>query len=166
MFMASFLSLLKNPAWDAVLVFMLVAAGFFWGVSGRKKKMALGILALYALLAVFPYIPVDSFAAGRSPSEVFMFRAGVFLTLLILLALFLIRSLRSASGYYGGLWWEILILSILAAGFLAASIIKLAPDEVIKNNLLGLSPRVLQFFALSAFVKWWFILPIFGVIFL
>ena len=164
--MQSFLALLKNPAWDAVLIFTLVAAGFFWGVSGGKKKMALGILALYTLLAIFPYLPVDSFAAGRSPSEIFMFRAGIFLALLILLTLFLARSFKSVVGYYSGLWWEILILSILAAGFLAASIIKLAPDEVIKNNLLGLSPWVLQFFASSAYAKWWFILPIFGVIFL
>ncbi|QQG42316.1 MAG: hypothetical protein HYW15_02245 [Candidatus Giovannonibacteria bacterium] len=164
--MASFLSLLKNPAWDAVLVFMLVAAGFFWGVSGGKKKMALGILALYALLAIFPYIPIDTFAAGRSPSEIFMFRAGIFLTLLLLLALFLMRSFKGATGYSGGLWWEILVLSILAAGFLAASIIKLAPEDIIKNNLLNLSPFVLQVFTSSAYAKWWFILPAFGVLFL
>ena len=95
-----------------------------------------------------------------------MFRAGIFLALLLLLALFLIRSFRGAAGYYGGLWWEILVLSILAAGFFVASIIKLAPEDVIKNNILNLSPWVLQVFASSAYAKLWFILPIFGVLFL
>lgn len=164
--MASYLSLLKNPAWDAVLLFMLVVAGFFWGVSGGKKKMALGILALYALSAVFPYLPVDSLSAGRSPSEIFMFRSGIFLALLILLTLFLARSFKGAAGYYNGLWWEILVLSVLAAGLLAAAIIKLAPDDVIKNNLLNLSPWALKLFAGAPYANWWFILPIFGVIFL
>lgn len=162
--MQSLSALLKNPAWDSVLILTLVAGGFFWSISGGKKKMALGILALYALLAIFPYIPVDSFAAGRSPSEVFMFRAGIFLALLILFILFLLRSLHGAA-YVSGIWWEILILAILAAGFLMVSLLSLAPAVLIKNNLLNLSPLTFTLFT-GAFAKWWFIFPIFGVMFL
>lgn len=162
----AYLSLLKNPAWDVALLLFLVAAGFFWGISGGKKKMALTMLAIYVLVAVFPYIPMDKLTAGRAPTEVFMFRAGAFLILLILLSLFLIRAFKGMSSYYSGLWWEVLILSILAAGFLMVSLINLAPDAVIKNNLLNLSPLTLKLFADPIISKWWTILPIFGIIFL
>ncbi|MDP3785409.1 MAG: hypothetical protein Q8R12_05135 [bacterium] len=162
--MQSLLSLLKNPQWDAALLLFLIAGGFFWGISGGKKKMAFIILAVYVLLAVFPFLPVDKLAAGRAETEIFMWRAGIFLALLILLALFLLRALHGAA-YVSGIWWEILLLAVLAAGFLAVSLLNLAPEILIKNNLLNLSPLTLSLFTGSA-AKWWTILPIFGIIFL
>ena len=93
-----------------VLVFMLVAFGFFWGISGGKKKMALGMLALYVLIAIFPYLPIDAI-------------------------------------YGNGAWWEIILLSILAAWFLTAAVLSLAPAEALKNNTLNLSPLTLKLFA-------------------
>lgn len=162
--MQSLLSLLKNPQWDTALILFLVAGGFFWGISGGKKKMAFIILAVYVLLALFPFVPVDKLTAGRAEAEIFMFRAGIFLALLILLTLFLLRSLGGA-GYVSGIWWEILILAVLTAGFLAVSLLNLAPPVLIKNNLLNLSPLTLSLFTGSA-AKWWTILPIFGIIFL
>src|SRR3989338_7554496 len=77
--MQSFLALLKNPAWDLALVLMLVAGGFFLGISGGKKKMAFIILAIYVLLALFPFLPIDKLTASRAENEVFMWRAGIFL---------------------------------------------------------------------------------------
>lgn len=165
----AYLSLLKNPAWDIVLIFTLVAAGFFWGISGGKKKMALSMLALYALLAIFPYLPVDAILGGRAPNEIFVFRAGIFLALLLLLSLFLSRAFSGSARPLAdgnGAWWEIILLSILAAGFLAASILSLAPAEVFKNNTLNLSSLTLKLFADQAYSKWWTIIPIFGVLFL
>ena len=126
--------------------------------------MAFMILAVYVLLALFPFLPVDKLAAGRAETEFFMFRAGIFLALLILLALFLLRALHGAA-YASGVWWEILMLAILAAGFLMASLLSLAPEVLIKNNLFNLSPLTLTLFT-GVFAKWWLILPIFGVIFL
>ncbi len=126
--------------------------------------MAFIILAVYVLLALFPLLPVDKLTVGRAETEIFMWRAGIFLALLILLALFLLRSLGGA-GYASGIWWEILLLAVLTAGFLMASLLNLAPEILIKNNLLNLSPLTLSFFT-GAYAKWWTILPIFGVIFL
>lgn len=162
--MQSFLTLLKNPAWDSVLILTLVSGGFFWGISGGKKKMAFVILAVYVLLALFPFLPVDKLAVGQAGAEIFMWRAGIFLALLILLTLFLLRSLGGA-GYASGIWWEILMLAILTAGLLMASLLSLAPAVLIKNNLLNLSPLTLKLFT-GAFAKWWQALPIFGVMFL
>jgi len=162
--MQSFLALLKNPAWDLALVLMLVAGGFFLGISGGKKKMAFIILAIYVLLALFPFLPIDKLTASRAENEVFMWRAGIFLALLILLTLFLLRSMHGAA-YVSGIWWEILMLAILAAGFLMVSLLNLAPALLIKNNLLNLSPLTLTLFT-GSIAKWWQILPIFGVMFL
>lgn len=162
--MQSFLSLLKNPAWDSALILTLVAGGFFWGISGGKKKIAFLILAIYVLLALFPLLPVDKLAVRQEEAEIFMWRAGIFLALLILFTLFLLRALHGAA-YVSGIWWEILILAILTAGFLMASLLSLAPAVLIKNNLLNLSPLTLTLFT-GAAAKWWTVLPIFGVMFL
>jgi len=148
-----------------VLMLFLAAGGFFWGISGGKKKMAFMILAVYVLLALFPFLPVDKLTAGRAETEIFMWRAGIFLALLILLTLFLLRALHGAA-YISGIWWEVLILAILTAGFLMVSLLSLAPAVLIKNNLLNLSPLTLKFFSDAATARWWTILPIFGVIFL
>ena len=162
--MQSILSLLKNPQWDAALLLFLVAGGFFWGISGGKKKIAFLVLAVYVLLVLFPFLPVDQLTAGRAETEIFTFRAGIFLALLILLTLFLLRALHGAA-YVSGIWWEILMLAVLAAGFLMSSLLGLAPEVFIKNNLLNLSPLTLSLFT-GAFAKWWTILPIFGIMFL
>ena len=162
--MQSILSLLKNPQWDTALLLFLAAGGFFLGISGGKKKMAFMILAVYVLLALFPFLPVDKLTAGRAEAEIFMWRAGIFLALLILLSLFLTRALHGAA-YVSGVWWEILLLAVLAAGFLMVSLLNLAPEVLIKNNLLNLSPLTLSLFT-GAFAKWWTILPIFGIMFL
>ncbi|KKT20411.1 MAG: hypothetical protein UW05_C0037G0004 [Candidatus Giovannonibacteria bacterium GW2011_GWC2_43_8] len=70
-----------------------------------------------------------------------------------------------SSAYVSGIWWEILMLAILAAGFLMVSLLNLAPALLIKNNLLNLSPLTLTLFT-GSIAKWWQILPIFGVMFL
>src|SRR3989344_795854 len=159
--MQPILSLLKNPQWDVAFVLFLAAGGFFWGISGGKKKMAFLILAVYVLLALFPLLPVDKLTAGRAEAEIFMWRAGIFLALLALLGLFLLRALHGAA-YVSGIWWEILLLAVLAAGFLAAGLLSLAPEVLIKNNLLNLSPLAILLFT-GAAGKWWTILPIFGI---
>ena len=162
----AYLSLLKNPAWDSAFFLFLVVAFFFWGMSRGKKKIAIFVLALYVLNLLFRFVPIDQFTSGRSPQEIFLFRAGAFLALLVLLTLLLQRSFRGVGAGVEGLWWEILLLSILSAGFLLSSFFMLAPELLIKNNLLNLSQITLKLFADSAYAKWWTIFPIFGILFL
>ncbi len=150
---------------DAAFLLFLLAASFFIGVSRGKKKLGLFILAIYAVSLLFSYIPLDSLTQGRSDQEIFLFRAAVFLIVLILIVLFLLRSFRGAL-YPDGVWWEILLLSILLSGFLTTSLLNLAPKVLIENNLLNLSPIALKFFANPIYSQWWIILPIFGVMFL
>ena len=162
--MQSYLSLLKNPAWDVVFFLMLIAGGFFWGISSGKRKMSLGALGVYALLAIFPYLPLDNLLKGRAPNEIWMFKGAIFLGLLAIFSLFLNRSFKGLLKDEGA-WWEIFILSLLYAGFLSEALIMLAPKDLIAGGWIGLSPLISRLFA-SQFSYWWLILPIFGIIFL
>ena len=150
---------------DTAFLLFLLAVSFFIGVSRGKKKLGLFILAIYVVSALFAYIPLDSLTQGRSDQEIFLFRAGAFLIVLILIVLFLLRSFRGALSL-DGVWWEILLLSILLSGFLMTSLLNLAPKVLVENNLLNLSPVALKFFANPVYSQWWIILPILGVIFL
>jgi len=162
--MQSYLALLKNPAWDVVFFLMLIAGGFFWGISSGKRKMSLGALGIYALLAVFQYIPLDNLLKDRASNEIWMFKGAVFLGLLLVFSLFLSRSFRGLPRDEGN-WWEIVILSLLYAGFLSEALIMLAPKDLINSGKILLSPLILQIFS-APFSYWWLILPIFGIIFL
>ena len=162
--MQSYLALLKNPAWDVVFFLMLIAGGFFWGISSGKRKMSLGALGIYALLAVFQYIPLDNLLKDRVSNEIWMFKGAVFLGLLLVFSLFLSRSFRGLPRDEGN-WWEIVILSLLYAGFLSEALIMLAPKDLINSGKILLSPLILQIFS-APFSYWWLILPIFGIIFL
>lgn len=162
--MAFLSSILRNPPWDFVVFFMLVTGGFFWGMTDGKKKMALMILGIYALSAIFSYVPMESLTAGRAPQEVWMFKTAAFLVLLIFITLFLTRSFKNIS-HNDSAWWEMLLLSIFGAGFLTASLLNLAPPEVFTKNIVSLSPLAKTFFLNPAYLKWWMILPIFGVMF-
>ena len=162
--MQSYLALLKNPAWDVVFFLMLIAGGFFWGISSGKRKMSLGALGIYALLAVFQYIPLDNLLKDRASNEIWMFKGAFFLGLLLVFSLFLSRSFRGLPRDEGN-WWEIVILSLLYAGFLSEALIMLAPKDLINSGKILLSPLILQIFS-APFSYWWLILPIFGIIFL
>ena len=159
-----FSSILRNPPWDFVVFFMLVTGGFFWGMTDGKKKMALMILSIYVLLAIFHYAPLDSLTAGRASQEVWMFKTVAFLVLLALITLFLTRSFKNMS-HNDSSWWEIILLSILGAGFLVVSLLNLAPPEVFSKNIVSLSPLTKTFFLNPTYSQWWIILPIFSVMF-
>lgn len=158
-------SILHNPPWDFVVFFLMVTSGFFWGMTDGKKKMAIMMLAVYVLSTVFAYVPMDSLTEGRAPQEIWMFKAIAFLVLLVLITLFLVRSFKYASFKNEGYWWEIILMSILGAGFLAVSLLNLAPPEVFTKNIVSLSPLTKTLFLNPAISQWWIILPIFGVMF-
>ena len=155
----------KQIGWDLALFLALATAFFFWSVSGGKKKLVITILAIYILSALFSFIPLSVLTALRSPEEIFIIRAIVFLLILVFLVLFLSRAFKSYSDSKS-IWWQGLILALLSGGFLLASLLNLAPPQVIETNSLGLSAPVLKFFTEPLFSRWWIILPIFGVLFI
>jgi|SRR3989338_5898662 len=165
-FSSDFLSsILKNPPWDFVVLFLLLTGGFFWGITDGKKKMAVAMLGIYVLSSIFSYVPLDALTKGRSPDEVWFFKAGAFLILLVFITLFLVRSFKYASFRNEGAWWEIILMSVLGAGFLAVSLLALAPPEVFGKNIVTISPLIKTLFLTPSISQWWMILPIFGVMF-
>ena len=163
--MDSFLALFQNPSWDMIAFLVLMACGFFWGVSYGKKGLGMAIVGVYVLFALWPFVPANVVTDGRAMVEIWAFRSGIFIALLMFLLLFLFRTFKGAL-FSEGVWWEILILSILGAGLLTTILLGLAPAEVIAKNPLNLSPLTLQFFSATTFTTWWLILPILGVLFL
>ncbi|MDO8523126.1 MAG: hypothetical protein Q7S12_02475 [bacterium] len=161
--MNQYLGLFKNPPWDFALVLTLIAVAFFWGASKGKRSIGFIIINLYIMLALWPFFPIDILTAGRTPVETWAFRAGAFLLILILLLLFMSRAFDW--GGRDGVWWEVLILSILAGGFFISILMSLAPPGAIEKNILFLNPLVLNLFADAQIVRWWTILPILGVLF-
>ena len=162
------LGLFKNPSWDIVLFIFLLSCGFFWGTTYGKRALSFITISIYVLFALWPFIPLDTITAGRSVLEIWAIRGGIFILGLLFMLLFMFRSFRGALGGGGGegVWWEILLLSILGAGLLISIFLGLAPPEAIKGDLLSLTPLTYQIFTSAMVAKWWIILPIFGVLFL
>lgn len=161
-----FAHLFKNPSWDFVLLFMILVSGFFLGITSGKKRIAMVVLALYVMNVIFSYIPLDDFLKGRAPEEIWMFRIGPFLALLLVLTSFLWRSFKYALFKNDNYWWEIILMSLLASGFFVVSLLSLAPPEIVQNHIVVLSPLIQKLFLDPVFARWWIILPIFGVLFL
>lgn len=162
--MNQYLGLFKNPPWDFALVLTLIAGAFFWGASKGKRSVGFIIVNLYIMLALWPFFPVDALTVGRTSTEIWMFNAGIFSLLLILLLLFMSRAFDW--GGRDGVWWEVLILGILAAGFFISILLNLAPPGAVAKNILSLNPLVLSVFADPAIARLWTILPILGVLFI
>lgn len=160
-----FLNLAQNPSWDIIAFLVIMACAFFWGVSYGKKALGLIIVGVYVLFSLWAYIPTSALTAGRAPVEIWAFRGGIFIALLMFLLLFLFRTFRGAV-FSEGVWWEMLLMSFLGAGLLITIFISMAPSEVLTENPLGLSPFTLQFFADQTYTLWWMVLPILGVLFL
>lgn len=161
--MNQYFGLLKNPPWDVALFLTLVAGAFFWGASNGKRSIGFIIVNLYVLSALWPFFPLDAITKDRPPVEIWAISAGIFMLFLILLLLFMSRAFDW--GGREGSWWEVLILSILGAGFFISILISLAPPDAISKNILFLHPLTLSLFANTEIVRWWTILPIFAVLF-
>ena len=73
--------ILSHPTWDLVLIFALLAAGFFYGISAGKRRIAATILYTYVSLAVSSALPLDGWIQSSQDMEKFYIRGGVFLGL-------------------------------------------------------------------------------------
>jgi len=153
-----------NPTWDIALLLFLISAGFFFALTKGKHSLKLIILALYVMSVLFTFIPLGFLTDGRSLIEVWMIKSGTFFIFSLLLAFLLTK--KCIIPVKRGLWWEILILSVLATGFLMTSLFSIAPAELASLNFLNFSPFVFKLFTDAIFIQWWIILPILGVIFL
>lgn len=157
----------SNPTWDLILVFALLASGFFYGIMAGKRRIAATLLYTYIALALSSALPLGrwfgsqtSFAPS-SEMDLFFMKAGAFLMIFSLLAFFL-GSRRAKGMAPASAWWEIFILSFLQVGLLIHLVLGFLPQDKIKL----LAPLTKNVFTNPDFHIWWLAAPVAILIFL
>jgi len=140
-----------------VVVFALVAAGFFYGIMAGKTRIAATILYTYVAFALVSVLPLGKFSGVFDEAQAFFASVGAFLAVFLLLSLLLGR--RSAGRAPASSWWKIFLLSFLQIGFLIHIFIGFLPPE----SREFLAPVTKAVFANSALRVWWFTAPIAAV---
>jgi len=151
----------SHPTWDLILVFALLAIGFFYGISTGKRKIAATLIYTYVALAVFSALPLNKLNQILGVKEEFFLKIGVFLIIFLLLV-FLLGSRKSRGFAPAGAWWQIFLLSFLQVGLLIHTLLNFLPPEKIKI----LAPLTKNLFANPDLHIWWIIIPIALVIIL
>ena len=151
----------SHPTWDLILIFALLAAGFFYGLMAGKRKIAATIIYTYVALIISSTLPLEHWIGPKPEMDLFFIKAGAFLVLFLILAFFL-GSRRGKGFAPASSWWQIFLLSFLQVGFLIHSVFQFLPNEKIKL----LAPLTKKVFANPDFHIWWLIVPIAVLIFL
>ena len=147
--------ILSHPTWDVILLFVLLAVGFFYGISAGKTRVAATIIYTYVALAVFSVLPTNKLASFFGGVEIFLVKIVVFCALFLVLA-FLLGSRKKRGFAPASSWWQIFLLSLLQVGFLIHIILSFLPEEKIKM----LAPITKRFFANPDLHIWWLVIPI------
>ena len=151
----------SHPTWDLILIFALLAAGFFYGLMAGKRRIAATIIYTYVALAISSALPLNTWVSSSSEMDKFFIKAGAFVFLFLVLSFFL-GSRRGRGFAPASSWWQIFLLSFLQMGFLIHSVFQFLPNEKIKL----LAPLTKKVFANPDFHIWWLIVPIAVLIFL
>lgn len=158
---AAILDFLSHPTWDLVVIFALVAGGFFYGISAGKRRIAATILYTYVAFSVFSVAPFTRWLEQFSETEEFLIHVGAFLVIFLALAL-LLGSRRQRGFAPASSWWQIFLLSFLQVGLLIHILLKFLPP----GKFEVLAPITKTVFANPEFTLWWFAVPLVVVILL
>jgi len=157
--------ILSHPTWDIIMVFTMLAAGFFYGIFAGKLKIAATIIYTYVAWAITSALPlfdkplngtrnVVSQVAGESPLNEFFIRAAIFIGIFLIIT-FSLGSRRNRRFASPGSWWQIFLLSFLQVGLLLHLILNFLPAD--KINMLA--PLTRTVFANPKLHIWWLIIP-------
>lgn len=147
---------LSHPTWDIILIFALVASGFFYGIAAGKRRIAATILYTYVALAIALAAPVEKLSFLAGAQKKFFLVSGVFLATFLLLSL-LLGSRKKRWGFAPATsWWQVFLLSFLQAGLLIHLLLSFLPEETIAM----LAPITRSVFANPQFHAWWLLTPI------
>jgi len=155
-------SLWSHPSWDVVLVFALLAIGFFYGISTGKKKAITAIIYTYVAFAIFSAIPVDRLSVLIKLQDTLFLKIGLFAVLFILLV-FMFGRTRTRGGFARpSAWWQIFLLSFTQVGLLIHILLGFLPQE----KIAALAPLTKNIFANPDLRVWWFLGPVALLVFL
>ena len=145
--------ILSHPTWDLILIFALLAIGFFYGVSRGRRRATSTLLTTYVTFAVFSVMPLQRIA-DLVGTQMIVIKLGVFIILfLTLLVLLAPRRMRVFRAYA---WWQVLVLSILETGLLIHILFSFLAPETVRL----LAPLTRTLFANPALHVWWFTIPL------
>ena len=147
-------SLWSHPSWDVVLVFALLAIGFFYGISTGKKKAVTAITYTYVAFAVFSAIPLERVTQIIQIKDEFFVKIGLFALLFIIFILAFGRG-RVRGFARPSAWWQIFFLSFTQVGLMIHILLGFLPREKIGI----LAPLTRSVFANPDLHVWWFIGP-------
>ena len=149
------------PVWDVLLMFVFLAAGFFYGIFLGRARLLAFMLALYASIPISRAI--ELFSEARFPIKFGSLTEFFSLILFIGVAgatylLFYISLFRNRRLGDGG-WWQILIASFLATGLALAEIGHLLPADF--QNKLSETAHMLLLSDIAYMC--WLITPLVGM---
>lgn len=147
--------ILSHPTWDLILIFTMIAAGFFYGLSTGKGRVAATIIYTYVALAVLAAIPLERMR-GFAKIDPSLLQLVLFIVTFFLLAFFLGSKRRHRGFAPARMWWRVFILSFLQVGLLIHIGFSFLPPEKTQT----LAPLTRNFFANPNLHFWWIVLPL------
>ena len=151
----------SHPTWDLILIFAMVAIGFFYGLSRGRHKMVSSVLNTYIALAIFNAVSIEAIARYIKLDNLFIVKIAVFFVIFLPLA-FLLNRGRPRYFRSDISWWQVFLLSFIQTGLLIHIIFSFFPPEIAKN----LAPFTRSVFANTNLTIWWLIIPLIFMIFL
>lgn len=145
----------SNPTWDVILVFALIAIGFFYGISRGRHKMISTVLNTYVSLAVAQAVPLGFLSDLIGTKDMFILQVAVYLVILLLLSLTLERG-RKLLFVRHIAWWHVFLLSFLQTGLVIHILFSFLPPERAKL----LAPLTKTVFANPSLHIWWLVGPL------
>ena len=136
----------SHPTWDVVLIFALLAIGFFYGVSTGKRKAVTAIIYTYVTFGL---------------KDEFFLKIGLF-TILFILLIFIFGRTRTRGFVRPSAWWQIFLLSFTQVGLMIHILLNFLPPE----KIAMLAPLTKNVFANPSLHVWWFLGPMGLLIFL
>ena len=145
---------LSHPTVDAIVLFVLIAGGLFYGIIAGRRKIVSSLLLTYVAIAIFPTLPIEKLALLSGTRDSSVISMAAFIILFVLLVLFL--GARRRGFGQSSTWWQIFSLSFLQMGLLIHTVLGFLPPE--KSS--ALAPFTRSVFANPTLHIWWLVVPI------
>ena len=154
--------IISHPTWDILLIFALLAGGFFYGISSGKRKIAATIIYTYVAFAITAAIPVEWFLSLTGTIKDIFIKPAIFV--IILIALIFLFGTRHKKWRFApaNSWWKVFILSFTEIGFFIHLFLDFLPPHIV----VTLAPITKNVLANTNYHVWWMIMPIVVIILL
>lgn len=153
--------ILSHPTWDIMLIFVMIAIGFFYGISRGRHKMVSSVINTYVSLAVFYAMPIEAIARYIKIENLFIVKTAVFFAIFLPLV-FLLNRGRPRYFKSNISWWQVFLLSFIQTGLLIHIVFSFLSPDMAKQ----LAPLTKSFFANTNLTIWWLVIPLLFMIFL